>query len=262
MKRKLMQLATNFLILAIVLLIGIKMVELYQVSQAFQRLNSSLSYDSLNITNLSYDDVPVLETLDSSKYVIIDVREPVEYMGLHLEGAINIRLGDIFRDDKTLEYLRNLSQERTLALYCYQNKYSEVGDGRSGLVAQYLLANNISAKVITGGISGIPRNLGLLNRDGDFIIDDIEKTMIRSADTTCVLNLVGNVVKLEKHNETLKISADVVYLTSEEWKRLLDFSGQETCHVVCDNLGSCYYGNIFGLNLEMQGGKYEGHVLV
>ena len=264
MKKKLTKklFITNLLLLLVIALVGVKIIELYLVYRDFQKFNSPMSYNLLNITGLNYSDSPVVEVLDDSKYIIVDIREPVEYKRRHVKGAINVRMGDIFRDNNTLEYLRNLSKERTLALYCYQNKYSEVGDGRSGLVAQYLLANNISAKVITGGISGIPRNLGLLNTDDDFIINDVPKIGTSNAESKCIFTLVGNVVKLETYNETFEVRVGVVYLTSKEWDKLLQLSSQETCHVVCSGRGSCYYGNIFGLNLEMQGGKYEGYVVV
>jgi phage shock protein E len=55
--------------------------------------------------------------------VIIDVREPEEYAGGHVEGAINIPLSKLMGD---LPGLSNVSKDTEIILYCRTGSRSSV----------------------------------------------------------------------------------------------------------------------------------------
>lgn len=51
----------------------------------------------------------------SSKRIIIDVRNPLEYASGHVEGALNIPANDLISGASSLE---NLDRETELVVYC------------------------------------------------------------------------------------------------------------------------------------------------
>ena len=74
-----------------------------------------------------------------SKVQLIDIREPYEYQDGHIEGSINIPMGDF------LEKLDELSRTKQIIIYC--------NTGRRSKPVVYMLKklHNISAYNLEGG---------------------------------------------------------------------------------------------------------------
>lgn len=53
----------------------------------------------------------------SNKQIIIDVREPFEFMDSHVDGSVNVPSGD-FLNDKVIEELRKKYDKTEIILYC------------------------------------------------------------------------------------------------------------------------------------------------
>jgi len=78
------------------------------------------------------------QIISGEDVMIVDVREPFEYAGGHIEGAVNIPLGTIPRELASLK-----QSDKTLVLYCRSGN-------RSGQATAYLKAQGMTA-VYNGG---------------------------------------------------------------------------------------------------------------
>lgn len=244
------------LILVVIVLLG---VELYTAHEKTQKLRD---VKTTNLTNTSFDYsfISVEESFNESKYIILDVREPEEYFRNHLHNAINFRHGDIHRNEETLDHLKEIVGNRTFATYCYENMYTEEGDGRSGVVAQYLLDNNISAVVIEGGMKKFSNEGSLITENHAYSMSNLGENIIEEKDSTCVVKF-KNISKIKTPNEELRFDTAVGYLTTFEWRDLMNVAGNNTCAVKCVDEPTCFYATIFGMRLERQGGEFEGYMI-
>jgi rhodanese-related sulfurtransferase len=78
------------------------------------------------------------EAINQPGVTIVDVREPSEFNGGHIEGALNIPLGTV---PARLEEFKNMS--KPLIMYCRSG-------GRSGQATHYLSMNGVE-EVYNGG---------------------------------------------------------------------------------------------------------------
>lgn len=78
--------------------------------------------------------------LRENKATIIDVREPYEFKADHIQGALNIPLGEV---PGRIKELREMA--KPLVLYCRSGN-------RSGQAANYLLANGFREVYNGGGL--------------------------------------------------------------------------------------------------------------
>ena len=253
------ELIINIFIVFILLVIAFKLGELYTTHQRFERLTFT-SNERINFDNFNYSVISLEESLNGS-YFIVDVREPEEFNRMHLKGAINIRQGEIFRDYETFRFLQNISKNKTIAFYCYQNLHTELGDGRSGSSANFLNDNGINAVVIDGGIEEFMNFHNLLFENKSYDIYELSDWFIDNSNSRCVARFERERTDLITLNNVIEFNLNSAFMTLEEWNNMLDTAGQNTCFAECFDRGSCFYANIFGMRLNNQGGEYEGYIL-
>ncbi|MFW6013893.1 MAG: rhodanese-like domain-containing protein [Candidatus Nanoarchaeia archaeon] len=249
-------------VLAIIIILGaiaVLSIELYTAHEQTKRLGTRETINSTNST-FDYSLISVKESFNESEYIILDVREPEEYFRNHLHNAINLQHGDIFRNKNTLEYLRSISKNKTFAIYCYENKYTGTGDGRSGTVAQYLIENNISAVVIDGGMKEFSNNKRLITENHEYSMSNMQEYAIEEKKSKCVVNF-KNHSEIKTPNEELRFQMAPGYLTTFEWSKIMEIAGNNTCAVKCVDEPTCFYATIFGMRLETQGGEFEGYII-
>jgi rhodanese-related sulfurtransferase len=92
--------------------------------------------------NVNRGDSPVLHwnIEDLTNFYILDVREPLEYQGGHIEGSNNIALGSL------RERLAEIPRDRKIAIYC-------AGGQRSYYATRILRLNGFNAANISGGMT-------------------------------------------------------------------------------------------------------------
>lgn len=253
------QILISLAIIAIIGAITFLSIELYAAHERTQGLNQA---ERINLTNTTFDYslISVEESFNESKYIILDVREPEEYFRNHLKGAINFRHGDIHRNENTLNHLKEIAGNKTYAIYCYENKYTGQGDGRSGTTAQYLIDKNISAVVIEGGMREFSKNKRLITENDKYSMSNLWENAIEKKESNCTVSFKSN-SQIKTPEEERSFNTPAGYLTTYEWRDLMNFAGNNTCAVKCVDEPTCFYATIFWMRLEAQGGEFEGYVI-
>ena len=108
----------------------------------FGSAKDPINFAGMIAANALRGDSPLThwQGLDKSQYFLLDVREPVEYAGGHVEGATNIPLPTL------RSRLKELPKDREIAVYC------GVGQ-RSYYATRILKLNGFNVKNISGGIT-------------------------------------------------------------------------------------------------------------
>lgn len=86
--------------------------------------------------------------LEEGRAVVVDVREPWEYAMSHVEGAVNIPLGDLWGPDVEVPGAQEATEERPLVLYCKIGARS-----RQGLEALRARHPELPLRNLVGGFS-------------------------------------------------------------------------------------------------------------
>ncbi len=86
-------------------------------SQANQTIQAQ---EAPNTVAMSSQPISVLDQLNLSEIVLIDVRTPEEYQAGHVENALNIN----FFDENFTDQIKDLNTDKTLYLYCRSGKRS------------------------------------------------------------------------------------------------------------------------------------------
>ena len=217
--------------------------------------------------DFNYSLIPLEESLNRSEYIILDVREPEEYFARHVKGALNVRLGDIQRNEKKLNYLKNISGNKTFATYCHENRYTRVGDGRSGMATQFLLDNNLSAVVIEGGMREFLFKRSVINENyfyslGKFIFYSYPAQEIDYSESSCVARFAKNKTLIQTQDQSINLSVNSGFMTTHEWGEIMNIIGNNTCTAECVDRPTCFYARLFGMRLDLQGGQFKGFVVV
>lgn len=92
-----------------------------------------------NVSNDSVRSVPVNDVSTLREPFVLDVREPGEFAGGSIPGAVNIPLGDLPRR------LADVPHDRTIACLCRSGN-------RSGEAQSILLGKGFDAVNLTGGM--------------------------------------------------------------------------------------------------------------
>lgn len=230
-------------------------MDLINSKQSFLKLNKEIIVPY----NLTYDFVYFDDIINNSNYIIIDVREPEEYKAYHINNSINLRHGDILRNNSTLNELIKISKDKIIALYCYSNVFTIDGDGRSGNVASFLKDKNISVKVISGGIKNMPEK-NIISGDSSLFL--FENVPINNFDSDCIVQFTYlKTALLKNQNEILSYKYPASYLTTFEWDKIMDKVNTKKCVALCIDRGTCFYARLFGMKLIKQGGEFEGFIL-
>lgn len=265
MLKKIVKKKISFKILILILLLFISVflilnfIELHNARKNFQRLEYTPN-QILNITSFNYSFIDINEISNLSDYKIIDVREPEEFLRMHITGAENYRHGDIFRDESLLEKFK--SENKTFLVYCFKNYYQNSSDGRSAIVAQFLLNNNISAKVINGGIKKVLEDRkDILIEDLNYELYDLSDYNIDYKENNCIMRFTNEYTELITKENHIVVNIGAGFLTSNEWDNFLYHSKKKECITKCLDRPTCFYANIFGMRLDNNGGKYMGFVL-
>lgn len=77
---------------------------------------------------------------NKSKYHIIDVRESDEYSAGHIEGAVNIPLGKLMRDEKN----GIVPKDKEVVVHCKSG-------GRGSVACQFLKQKGYNVRNLEGG---------------------------------------------------------------------------------------------------------------
>lgn len=262
---KYFQLLVKTGIFIIILVLVLLVIDLFNTYQQVQKkrdfpdgINENVSYD--------YPLISLEESLNESEYIILDVREPEEYFARHLEGALNVRLGDLHRNEKTLDYLKDIAGNKTFATYCYENRYTRQGDGRSGRAARFLLDNNLSAAVIEGGMREFVFYRNIINENyfyslGKFVFYSYQAQKIEDSDASCVVRFAKEETLVETENESHNLAVNSGFMSTHEWGEMMNIIGQNLCVAECVDRSTCFYARLFGMRLDLQGGEFEGFVV-
>ncbi|MFW6014205.1 MAG: rhodanese-like domain-containing protein [Candidatus Nanoarchaeia archaeon] len=224
------------------------------------------SLDGIENDSFNYSLITLSESLNDSKYIILDVREPEEYFARHLKGALNFRQGDIHYNEKTLEYLKDISGNKTFATYCHENRHTRGGDGRSAMTAQFLIENNVSAVVIEGGMRKFLLYRNIINENyfyslGMFIFYYYSAQELEKIDSSCVIRFEKEKTIFETENKSHNFDVNSGFMTTHEWGKMMNLADEKSCTGECVDRPTCFYARLFGMRLDLQGGEFKGFVL-
>lgn len=102
--------------IALILVMSLFACNGQQSSQA----NQTIQEEAPNTVAMSSQPISVLDQLNLSEIVLIDVRTPEEYQAGHVENALNIN----FFDENFTDQIKDLNTDKTLYLYCRSGKRS------------------------------------------------------------------------------------------------------------------------------------------
>ncbi|MFT4303872.1 MAG: rhodanese-like domain-containing protein [Candidatus Woesearchaeota archaeon] len=246
----------NFLIGIIIILLIIQIINLYNAKKTYDSINRII----LIPENLTYDTITFQEAINNQDYIIIDVREPEEHQSFHLKNSLNIPHGELLRNPEVIQYLNENYPNKTFVLYCYSNRFTEQGDGRSGNAASYLNELNISVKAIMGGINHFAEQTRLIiyNKSATYNIQDIA---IKRAKSKCIVEFTYIKTGIKTENDKYYVDYPAAYLTKKEWEKILTIANDSKCHATCIDAATCFYAQIFGARLNKQNGEFEGYIL-
>lgn len=88
--------------------------------QSSQANQTTQTEEAPKTVAMSSQPISVLDQLNLSEIVLIDVRTPEEYQAGHVENALNIN----FFDENFTDQIKDLNTDKTLYLYCRSGKRS------------------------------------------------------------------------------------------------------------------------------------------
>lgn len=203
----------------------------------------------------------VQKLLSDTRYLFIDIREPVEFTTRHIAGFTNIRAGDLLAGGQHA----SLDQTKTIVLAC------EAGE-RGSAIAVFLKLRGHQARYLDGGIRGwlaadLPisgsRTMQLPDFTNKYKTISREEAEQHLANGRISLIDVRTAKEFNRDHIVGALNIPLVNMPSEKLTRLLETlpSDRPVVGIAHDRFGA-YYCLIVGHMLTQRGRSYGGTLMI